>query len=203
MADFIPRRDGDLVTWLKNVSAKLDLYSKSLEMTDAQVKIEQKRCDNIITAIQLNEKKRAEYQATVTQTDAIKEHELSALRALVRRIKASTIYTDAVGKDFGVVGTSEHLSQVQNRPEFKTEVHSGFVRVKFVKGNLDGVNIYRRMQGETNWTFLARDTHSPYDDHTPVKQTGTAETREYSVHGVIKDEEVGERSAILSLVVPG
>lgn len=62
------------------------------------------------------------------------------------------------------------------------------------KGKTDGVNVYARAAGEANWTFLGRDTHSPYLGRRPLVRPGTPEVREYQVRAVHRDEEIGVAS---------
>jgi hypothetical protein len=63
------------------------------------------------------------------------------------------------------------------------------------------VNVYSRRQGTSPWTFLARDTRSPYVDTTPLAQAGTPEVREYRVRGVIDDVEIGKYSPTRQITV--
>ena len=83
------------------------------------------------------------------------------------------------------------------------EAFPGYIRLKFTKKGLDGVNIYTRLKGQAPWTFLARDTNSPYDDNRPLTTPGIPETREYMCIGVISDAEVGQQSDIVSTVYGG
>ena len=80
---------------------------------------------------------------------------------------------------------------------------SGHVRLKFTKGSSDGVNLYTRLRGQSAWTFLARDTNSPYDDHRPLTAPGVPETREYQAYGVLKDDQIGQPSTIVSVTFGG
>lgn len=51
--------------------------------------------------------------------------------------------------------------------------------------------------------FLARDTHSPYDDYRPLVKDGTPEIREYKLVGVFDDVEIGVASDIASITFVG
>lgn len=68
------------------------------------------------------------------------------------------------------------------------------IEVHFEKGDAEAVNIYTRIEGEVDWKFLARDTHSPYIDNRPIAKNGIPEDREYIATRVINDIEVGEPS---------
>ena len=79
--DFLPSADPQLIPWLKNYSAKLQLHQKELGLADSAVKAEEARVTALASAIEKNEQKRAEYQAQVTATRTLKEGELGKLRA--------------------------------------------------------------------------------------------------------------------------
>jgi hypothetical protein len=71
------------------------------------------------------------------------------------------------------------------------------------KGPTQGINLYYRLRGESSWTYLARDTNSPYNDHTPLKVANTPETREYQAFGVLNDQQIGLPSDIVSVTFGG
>ena len=73
------------------------------------------------------------------------------------------------------------------------------MRIKFVKGIAEGVNLYHRLKGTGTWLFLARDTKSPYDDH--VETNGTPQHWEYQAYGVLNDAQIGQPSDIVEAVV--
>jgi hypothetical protein len=72
-----------------------------------------------------------------------------------------------------------------------------------VKGKTKGVNIYSRLKGQSEWTFLALDTESPYHDTRALAVAGVAETREYIAYGVLSDEELPTGSDIITVVYGG
>ena len=47
------------------------------------------------------------------------------------------------------------------------------------------------------------DTHSSYDDHTPLAVPGVAEVREYQAFGVLHDQQIGQASDIVSVTFGG
>jgi hypothetical protein len=204
MPDYIPNTDGDLLIFLRNWKAKVASRQKDLSLTDAQVKSAQDGADRLIGSIEKNEQKRSEYLAQTAATRAVKEVEIPAVRTLARLIKALPGYSEAIGADLGIVASSASGVTGQDvEAECQAEAHKGFVRVKFKKGKSDGVNVYCMIQGEAGWRFLARDTNSPYDDHTPLRQAGTPETRLYRVIFVHKDEEIGTPSPAITVHFPG
>jgi hypothetical protein len=77
------------------------------------------------------------------------------------------------------------------------------VRIKFTKKGFTAVKIFVRLKGQTQWKYLATDTNSPYDDHSPLAETTKPEEREYMAIGLVKDEEVGQGSDVVGAVYGG
>ena len=55
MNDFIPRRTGDRILWLKNLAAKLPDAAKELSLPDAMQKELLKTCSTLVSAYEANE----------------------------------------------------------------------------------------------------------------------------------------------------
>ena len=55
------------------------------------------------------------------------------------------------------------------KAEITAEVISGHVRIKFKKGQTDGIALYCRLKGLSAWRFVSRDTNSPYHDYTALR----------------------------------
>ena len=64
------------------------------------------------------------------------------------------------------------------------------MELDFTLATSDGVNIYSKRDGDTEFKFLARDTTSPYIDNRPMLVAGKPELREYKAVFVRRDKEV-------------
>ncbi len=53
------------------------------------------------------------------------------------------------------------------------------------------MNIYSQREGESGFTFLARDTSSPYIDNRPCAVAAKPEVRKYKAIYVVGDDEIG------------
>jgi len=112
--------------------------------------------------------------------------------AIAQRIKAHPKYTDSVGRDLGIVAPESTFDPDTYKPTIKVVNVSKTRKITFSKSSTDGVNIYFRLaEAGRDWTFLARDTSSPYIDST-VYSTPTE--LEYMAKGVIKDAELPTES---------
>jgi len=122
------------------------------------------------------------------------------VRKKVTRIKAHKNYTDAMGRELGIIGTTTTFDATGYKPFLSVEVTGGLVGIKFQKKGVDGVNIYCRRKGEVSWRFLARDTRSPYDDHIKLENPSQPEHWEYRAYGVVNDMEIGQPSDVVEVI---
>jgi hypothetical protein len=202
VADYIPDSDAQISTWLKNYKAKLANHQMVLTLSDAALKGGQGSADKIIGGIEKTEQKRTEYQAQVATTRSLKETELANIRALNRLIKAQPTYTEAIGRDLGIIGSVNTLAAETAKPTLRADAQPGFVRLRFSKEGFTGVNLYRERTGG-GWEFLARDTQSPYEDRAPLAAAGQPEVRRYRAIYLHKDSEVGEPSDTVQVTFSG
>jgi hypothetical protein len=113
-------------------------------------------------------------------------------RALANRIKAHPAYTAAYGELLGIVGPEDTTNLATSKPTLAgTPLIGGVVQLAFDKSVSEGVNIYARRGTEADFTFLARDTVSPYVDNRPLLAPGKPELREYKAVYVVSDAEIG------------
>jgi len=124
-------------------------------------------------------------------------------RALAKRIKAHPAYTPAIGEVLQIEGEETVFDGSTYKTKLTLQTFMGYVQIAFTKKGVDGVNIYTRLQGQSEWQYLARDTESPYHDTRPLATPGTPETREYVAYGVKKDVQLPLPSDSVSVVFNG
>lgn len=73
------------------------------------------------------------------------------------------------------------------------------MRLDWVKRGHSGVMIQSRRQGDAAFLDLGRDYFSPFDDERAPLAAGVAETREYRMRYLDKDDPVGDWSDIVSV----
>jgi hypothetical protein len=203
-SDFYPRRDAERMLWLQNLRSKIEGHSKTLGLSASRVKEITGRLDTLIESFAAKARAAATYQAAVAAHNELEERTVAELRADVREIKANRLCSDGMKADLQIMGGGgESAARGEARPDLSAEVHTGFVRIRFKKRGFDGVNVYTRRPGEPVWRFLARDTNSPYDDHSELEKPGTPEVREYRLVGVEKDQEASEPSDAVSVTFAG
>jgi hypothetical protein len=116
------------------------------------------------------------------------------LRAVVRRLKSANGYTEAAGQLLRIVGTEDSTDLTNSKPDLSAATLAHGVELTFTKGRSDGVRIYAKRDGETDFSFLALDTSAPYLDNRPLLTAGKPEQRRYRAIYVLSDDEVGNFS---------
>ena len=203
MKGYYPSTNAGAVVWLTNYKAQIAIQGAILGMTAAQITNQQNFAQNLIDAIHDIEAKKAALAASVQNFRSAQTHFLAPLKIEIARYKTSATYTPAIGQLLGVISTHHTIDTATYKCKFTVEHFGGFVRIKFIKAGVEGVNIYRRRKGQTEWKFLARDTQSPYDNHIVLQTLGQPEHWEYQLFGVIEDQEIGLASDIVEVLYGG
>jgi len=127
------------------------------------------------------------------------------LSALVRVIKNHPAYTEAIGKDLGIVGAeyAAKSTEDEQKPLLKTKIAGGFVQLKYVKGDTDGVKIESKRGTETSFALLDKVTKSSYSDERPNLIALQSEQRAYRCWYMKGDVVIGVVSDIVVIAVPG
>ena len=203
MADFIPPADDKKLPWLTNLHDHVDDHSATLGISAGRVTQIKKLCNDWIDGINaVNQAKQAWLAVSATKA-AQEKTSTTGLRAEINQWKANPAMTPAITAALKLAGSGSTFDPNTYKASITAEVISGHVRVKFVKGQTDGIALYCRLQGQSVWKFVSRDTNSPYDDHTPLAVPGTPETREYQAFGVLSDEQIGQPSDIVTVTFGG
>ena len=132
---------------------------------------------------------------------------LARFRALAQRIKGLKTYTVAIGQALGIeataaiapaaiVGTAQPVARGR-------ALVSGGAEIGSTKGDAEAVDVYCRRDGDAAPIQLARVMHMPYIDDRPLLVAGKPETREYYTVYVRNDQEYGQPSATIKVVVTG
>lgn len=223
-----PRGDADLMVWLNNFADKINKYTATLGLTPADVTAVQDDAamldylvGNFLPAYKSGMLSCTAYKNLIldgplgtpggdlpTPPDAgtppkmIQPGVIPRLRKLLQRIQGSTGYTEAIGEDLGITGTTDGaaaLDPATAKPTARAvALPKSEVRIEFDKRRFDGVVIEARHPGEKDWSRLGTDNYSPYLDTRTPTTPGQPEIREYRLRYILRDEEVGEWSDIIS-----
>lgn len=223
---FIPSGDSDKVVWLNNFTTKMSLYATPLGVTAAEVTALQK--DNayfsyLISMMEVyrqnllnlagykNMLKHAVGQQHIgalpvlptlpAAPPPVAEGVFDRVSKLVARIKASLNYTDAIGADLGVIGTSETIDVSALQPDIKIVVEVGRPHLKWKKGITDALDLYADHNDGQGFQFVGRLTRNEYLDVTPIAATKVFDEWSYKGIYVIADTQVGLYSKVTSVDV--
>ncbi len=201
--NYLPANFAAQVIWLTNYKTKIAVYAATLGLTAAETAAEIQHCDDIITAINAITTKSNELKSARGAKKVTDKVQLVALRSSIGRHKLHTAYNDSIGGELGIIASSTSFDPTTYKASLNVEIFGGHVRLKFTKRGADGINVYHRRKTEVDWSFLARVTKSPFDDHITLAVPNQPEHWEYRAYGVINDEEIGIASDIVEVVYAG
>jgi hypothetical protein len=219
---YLPTSDKDRTVWLNNFSAKLAPVAASLGILPAEVTSVANDAANCTYAVNNVEIMTTNKEQRVTYKNLILNGPLGKVAGsppalpvipaapaavapgifprtgqLVQRIKNSSNYTEAIGRDLGIIGAEQLMDAAMMKPVLKLVFKGGQVEVQWVKGDADAVHI-EVDRGAGTWQFLAIDTVPHYPDTTAIT---AAATWKYRAIYILDDERVGQWSDIASITV--
>jgi hypothetical protein len=201
---FFPRIEADEVPWFANIKTKITTagYATALELAPGEAVYVQSICTLFIyineTFLPLVRKFPEAWTATIQQartgtggiivppapawnppagSASFSAGLLADLFERIARWKTANGYTDAIGRDLGIVGESRPATDAP--PVLKDTVSPDGVKLTFKKLGHKGIYLESCRQGHASWEFLAIDIESPYLDTRPNLTPGQAEWREY------------------------
>lgn len=194
---FIPYDDAGTRIWSDNFGEKIVTIGPAYGLTTAEVTEAEDSCTNLSGALLRSEVKKNEQQEAVSNKNIIRKAEIKKLLKLAAKIKLHPDYTENVGKELGIVGSSTNgIERSTLRPTIKAFAYPTHVEISFSKQNQTGVTIYSRLKGQEIWVKLINATQSPYRDERPLSQAGIPEIREYVSMYWDNGAELGQYSDI-------
>lgn len=203
LIDFVKRSDADLDEQEANFNVKLPVHAAALNLDPTEVTSVTAILTGHHTVFAKMISKKAEAKGAVADNVKTKSISVAEFRRIAKKIKASKGYTEAIGKDLGIIGPDVPQPDMDKvKPKLIGIVAAGAATIKFDKGDMEGVKIYSKRGSETHFTFLGTDTHSPYHDNRPKLVEDVPEERQYFAFYFQNDYEVGQQSDIITVVLP-
>lgn len=195
---YIPSNKVQFAAWLLNFVKMCLKYVNHYGINQEEIKMLETQSGvyqgDMTSERELLNKKRAQFKKTAKDRKEVEK----TVRSLAQGIKVSLDYTEEIGREFDIIGAEDPFDPDTFKPVLELKKKDHGVEISFNKSQTDGVNIYRKMQGETDFTFLSRDTNSPYIDNkdivSPIKI-------EYYAMAVIDDEEIGLESDTAKITI--
>ena len=203
LQDFIKKRDGDLDEQEQNFNTKLPTYSATLGIEPAEeasviaiLEAHRTSYTDVIAA-------KAAAKAAVALNQQKKTEAIDEFRRIAKKIKSSQNYTKEIGEDLGIIGPDVSPAPPSEvKPALKAYLSGGQVVIEFNKGEQVGVRIYSRRAPEAGFSYLATDTHSPYNDTRTKLVENAPEERQYYAYYFSNDFDIGQQSDVVTVVVP-
>lgn len=193
---FFPSSDGAIALWCKNYKEKIVVHATALGLDATQVNDEVDICNLLIKNIEEVEALKAELSGAVSTKELSVKVEAGDLKKFIANHKTSSGYTQAIGEDLSVIGSTIGFIPADYKAEISLALFGGTIRVKFKKLGADGINIYKRGKGENQWVFVSRATKSPFSYVPVLPVPGVPVHLEFRAFGVLKDVEIGMPSDI-------
>lgn len=223
---YIPNSDSDRTVWLNNFSTKINTYATLVGLTPAEVTAVQKDAAMYVYVINMLEV----YKQTVNNITSYKnllkhavgQQHLGALPTaptlttapatvsegvfdriskLVKRIKASTSYTEAMGNDLGIIAPVQIFDATTLQPELKVTLDGDRPHIKCRKGYSDAIDLYVDRKDGAGFVLIGRLTKPDYIDIVSLPTNVSLAEWDYKARYVIANDVVGLMSAVASIVV--
>ena len=197
---YFPRQFANMVLWAINYKTKLPDYMIELNLTQSEVDDEIAACDAMIDAINLVLTQKNLLKSAVNGRNLSVKDNGVKIRIDIARHKTAKLYTQAIGEDLGIIGSTIGFDPDTFKPDLSAIPFGGHISIRFTKKGVDGINLYKRQKGSANWKLISRVTKSPFDYHPVLAVETQPEQYEFRAFGVIKDKEIGLPSDIAEIV---
>ena len=222
---YLPLTEEAKVTWLNNLASKLPNHSATLGISTETVTSVQKDAAMFSYMINLVNSFKAGLSERVSYKDIIKNAPEGTavgpvpvfnhiapptvvpagifirVRRLVKNIKSNPNYNESIGNDLGIIGAETDEAILEMKPVLKVKLSAGKPEIIWKKGNADSIDLYVDRGDGKSYVYLANDSAPNYTD-TAILSNG-ANVSEWKYKGIyrIKDEQVGQFSDEISVVV--
>jgi len=199
--DIVPHPDGVFLNWFDQLAAAATAKGAAAGLPATDISTLTACATELHTRFAAATAAKATADQAVIDKNASRARAEVVARAAIRRLKASTAYNEGLGAQFGVLAADDSTDMTAAKPVLTATAQlGGVVVIDFVKSKSDGVNLYSRRGADAGFTFLARDTASPYVDNRPLLVEGKPELREYKAMYILDDVETGLPSDIASII---
>jgi hypothetical protein len=219
---YLPTTEADKLLWLNNFAAKFSTHAVSLGFVAADATAITNDAamfaylTNLVETFTTAKEQRVQYKNLIKDGPigmvagalpaipvvpaapaAVAPGIFPRIAQVVQRIKSHPGYTEAIGKDLGIIGAEKKMDFGVMKPVIKLVLKGGQVEVQWAKGDADSIRI-EVDRGSGSWQFLSIDSVPHYTDTTPVT---AANTWKYRAIYIVSDEPVGQWSDVVGIVV--
>ena len=202
---YIPKIRGKLRTWAANLDTQIGTEGATLGLSTSQVSNLQTELTDYINAENALDAAKLAVKAASANAKSTKKAMIAGVRPSVGLMKKSSAYTQAIGETMGIEGVTHEVALATYQPKLgKTNLENNLVHIGFVKGAAETMNVYGRLKGAADFTLIgSKIKYTPFIDNRMLAVAGVAEVREYKLHGVYGDHEIGMDSEIVTIPYGG
>lgn len=223
---YLPNADKDKAAWLKNFSSKFSTYALDLGFVPQDISSVANDSLAFSYALDIIETFKTETQERTSYKDILRDGPLGSplgaapsfppqpllppvvasgifprTSAIVKRMKAHPNYTEAIGKDCGIIGAESQTNESEMKPVLEISKEGGNVIIKYKKGSAEGIRLLSKRANETQYTFLAVATKINFKDTRPNLSLSQPENRYYCAWFLMEDEAIGQCSDEVMVVI--
>lgn len=212
---YLPRGDNARLAWLNNFSSKIGTYAAALGISAVEVTAIGAYYTlllyilNLIEAIRTFSQDLTKYKeklmvavigstlgdpptitipaAPATQPAGI----FTILSGIVKRIKGSVNYTEAIGEDLGIIGADIFDDFASVKPVLKISLDVSHPKIKYKKNRTDGINLYGDHADGQGMKFMRFVSKTTFTDMTELAAGVNSAVWKYMAIHVVDDLEVG------------
>jgi len=201
--DFVESRDGDLDGQEEVFITNLPIHAPTVGIDPLEVTSVVTILGNHRTTFAEMLSKKAASKAAVADNKLKKKLAVGEFRRIAQKIKASTGYTEAIGDELRIIGPEVVMPPLEEmKPTLKGEVSGGIVEIKWDKQGMEAIAAYCKRGSEVSFSFFEKDVESPLKDDRPKLDPSAPEERNYYAYYVDDDENIGQQSDIVTVIVP-
>jgi hypothetical protein len=197
---FFPKSPKAMALWSQNYRTKIGARATALSMTPAEVAREIVICDSFIDAINSVEDLKTLLSGAYSARNSIIETLGQELRMDIKRHKTAEGYTNAIGSELGLIGSSTEFDINTFKPVISVDPFGNGIHIRFTKKGVNNINIYHRKKGDEAFKLLTRAIKSPFKYQPVLEIPSKPEHWEFRALGMINDEEIGLPSDIVNFV---
>lgn len=202
--DYIPSGDAQFNLWLDNFVAKLANHAGTIGITNEQMTQFQTDFQNMKQVLSDVEAAKATLESTVQRKNDLRAVVEKRVRDSVIVLKRHAGYKAEIGSDLAIItgSSGDNATVIANaKPRFEATTMPDQVRLDWLKKSFDGIRAYCKRGEETAFTLLDKDLRSPFEDKRPNLVAGVPEYRTYRMRYIIGDNEVGQWSDEVRVLV--
>jgi hypothetical protein len=136
-----------------------------------------------------------------TPPPPVTEPIFARIQKLVAVIKKHRLYTEAIGRDLGIIGSELNLNTDDAQPVLSAKITGGKVIVKWNKGKFTSIDVFVDRNDGNGFAFLSNDAQPPFDEKISLPIGSNPETWTYIAYYKQGDKRVGQASLPVSVLV--